>query len=570
MKYASHIFFSRPLLFALLAIGALGCLKYKDIPDCDMRAGFQVTQDTFICSGTSCEIQFTDSSEAFTGMEYEWDFRDGSQKVFAASPQHAFAPNNAAPYRVLLTVRLGEGCMDTFSRNIWVLDGGPAARFSTDKAMNMCFAKESVTFTNESENATSYVWNFGDNSSPLSANNKNPVTHTYSVAGTYSVTLTATGNGRTNTATVEVVVKVPTFLTPFTTGKSTANEVIIGIDEGSNGDFHIAICNGKVCFFPKFPASGTKPPNFPDGVSPLAYTSLAINNFKKTDHGYILIGNAAGASGGNRKFAYKVGLDFQGVTTLNLHPSSGAGGQDEGFDVAVSNSNGFLFCGRSSWTVQPEFNSTVFSSTPVDFSALQTVRPFLNEPSSYARAILNYGGGYLVAGLKKTSSGSVEAGMYKLKYDLSPVVNANTTWGSTNYFINDILPLQNGKYALVGNDADNGRIRVVDEDGAMSWDKPFSGWKITQAILTLDKRLIVVGKERGSGIETKMLWFELDLNTGERKGPAVTTLPTDFLLAEATCIAATSDGGFIIGGFGTDQSGKQQNILLKTDSKGNQ
>jgi len=44
-----------------------------------------------------------------------------------------------------------------------------------------------VQFTNTSKNATSYEWDFGDNSSAITAN----PTHTYSKSGTYVVTLTA-------------------------------------------------------------------------------------------------------------------------------------------------------------------------------------------------------------------------------------------------------------------------------------------------------------------------------------------------------------------------------------------
>jgi PKD repeat protein len=48
-----------------------------------------------------------------------------------------------------------------------------------------------VTFSNFSQNATSYSWNFGDGNT---STQENPV-HTYEEGGTYSVTLTATGAG---------------------------------------------------------------------------------------------------------------------------------------------------------------------------------------------------------------------------------------------------------------------------------------------------------------------------------------------------------------------------------------
>ena len=52
-----------------------------------------------------------------------------------------------------------------------------------------------VTFTNFSLNADTYAWDFGDGNT---STEKDP-THTYAEAGTYDVTLSATGNGETAT-----------------------------------------------------------------------------------------------------------------------------------------------------------------------------------------------------------------------------------------------------------------------------------------------------------------------------------------------------------------------------------
>ena len=50
-----------------------------------------------------------------------------------------------------------------------------------------------VSFTNFSQNADTYAWDFGDGNT---STEENP-THTYAEAGTYDVTLSATGNGET-------------------------------------------------------------------------------------------------------------------------------------------------------------------------------------------------------------------------------------------------------------------------------------------------------------------------------------------------------------------------------------
>ena len=60
-----------------------------------------------------------------------------------------------------------------------------------------------VTFSNFSQNATSYSWNFGDSNS---STEENPV-HTYDAAGSYTVELTATnadGKSATSSKTIEI------------------------------------------------------------------------------------------------------------------------------------------------------------------------------------------------------------------------------------------------------------------------------------------------------------------------------------------------------------------------------
>jgi|CXWL01.1.fsa_nt_gi PKD repeat protein len=68
-----------------------------------------------------------------------------------------------------------------------------------------------VTFINTSRNATSYLWNFGDGSSSVQSN----PTHTYTLDGTYPLSLKATGpNG------VDSICKLVTIEFPPAANKS--------------------------------------------------------------------------------------------------------------------------------------------------------------------------------------------------------------------------------------------------------------------------------------------------------------------------------------------------------------
>lgn len=62
---------------------------------------------------------------------------------------------------------------------------------------------ETIAFTNYSENATSYSWDFGDGNTSI---DEHP-TYSYSSEGTYTVTLTATGDGGkdTKTQSIEII-----------------------------------------------------------------------------------------------------------------------------------------------------------------------------------------------------------------------------------------------------------------------------------------------------------------------------------------------------------------------------
>ena len=85
----------------------------------------------------------------------------------------------------------GDICIDAIGVTTAAAPPAPVANFSG--APTTIDEGGSVSFTNQSSNASSYSWSFSGGS-PSSSNAANP-TVTYNSAGTYSVTLTATGAG---------------------------------------------------------------------------------------------------------------------------------------------------------------------------------------------------------------------------------------------------------------------------------------------------------------------------------------------------------------------------------------
>lgn len=88
----------------------------------------------------------------------------------------------------------------------------PIARYTLNKTA--VIPDETIDFTNTSENASSYLWDFGDGNTSTEENPK----HAYSSSGIFTVTLTVTGKGGKDSfkQTVEVSMTITgTWITTF-------------------------------------------------------------------------------------------------------------------------------------------------------------------------------------------------------------------------------------------------------------------------------------------------------------------------------------------------------------------
>jgi PKD repeat protein len=90
---------------------------------------------------------------------------------------------------------------------LYSCESEPVAQFSVENADPE--VGQEVIFTNQSDNATSFQWDFGDG---YISNDKHPV-HVYTATGTFDVIMTATSRkGLSDQATVTINVLVPTLL----------------------------------------------------------------------------------------------------------------------------------------------------------------------------------------------------------------------------------------------------------------------------------------------------------------------------------------------------------------------
>src|SRR5262249_18671920 len=131
-------------------------------------------------------VFFTNLSVA--ASNYAWDFGDGNASA-DASPSNTYT--NAGSFTVTL-VATGPGGTNTLSQtNLILVTSVPPPVVDFIAAPTIGPAPLTVAFTNLSTGAASYAWDFGDGHFSLITNPLN----TFSNAGSYTVSLVATGLG---------------------------------------------------------------------------------------------------------------------------------------------------------------------------------------------------------------------------------------------------------------------------------------------------------------------------------------------------------------------------------------
>jgi PKD repeat protein len=131
------------------------------------------------CAGQT--VTFTASADA---ANWQWDFGDGSTGT-GQVVTHQYAKADTIPYKVVLRTQCPVAGADS-SHQLITINGTPAAAFTaTPMSGNVPLT---VHFTDRSTFVpTGWEWNFGDGNQ---STEQNP-THTYTTAGSYTVSLTA-------------------------------------------------------------------------------------------------------------------------------------------------------------------------------------------------------------------------------------------------------------------------------------------------------------------------------------------------------------------------------------------
>ncbi|HVB03135.1 MAG TPA: PKD domain-containing protein [Chitinophagaceae bacterium] len=117
----------------------------------------------------------------------------------------------AGNYSVKLVNTFPGGCMDSITKNFSIA-ASPVAAFTASDSIS-CRSPFAVNFTDQSSNATSWNWNFGDG---LNATSQNP-SHTYSTLGTFDVKLlVSNASGCLDSVTKSGFIKISQPVVSFT------------------------------------------------------------------------------------------------------------------------------------------------------------------------------------------------------------------------------------------------------------------------------------------------------------------------------------------------------------------
>jgi PGF-pre-PGF domain-containing protein/uncharacterized repeat protein (TIGR02543 family) len=168
-------------------------------------------------------VSLTDTSDN-DPVIWSWNFGDGNTSS-AQDPTHTYV--SAGTYNVSLNATNPAGSNVTTQTAYITVYITPVANFSADVTSGT--APLSVSFTDLSNNTpTSWLWDFGDGSNSTS---QNP-THSYTVAGSYNVTLNATNAAGSNVS--EQTSYITVAAAPSSSGSSGSSGTRASVSQGQN------------------------------------------------------------------------------------------------------------------------------------------------------------------------------------------------------------------------------------------------------------------------------------------------------------------------------------------------
>lgn len=180
-------------------------------------AGFTVNNSAQPLAGNS--FDFTTTAPV-SGNTYFWDLGDGTTATTADVTGKSYSAQGT--YTIKQIVTTANGCKDSATQTVTVQPTPTQASFTINDPAQ-CVTGNLFLFTNTTTGSGPIAlhWDFGDGAF---VDNVSQAYHTYAAAGVYTVTLTGTGPGGTNSVSMQVTV-YPAANAGFTTTPDTAQAV---------------------------------------------------------------------------------------------------------------------------------------------------------------------------------------------------------------------------------------------------------------------------------------------------------------------------------------------------------
>jgi len=396
---------------------------------------------------------------------------------------------------------------------------GPVITASFTIANNNCTAICQVIFTNTSENAATYSWDFGDGS-PVSTE-INPK-HYYVKSGTYHVILTAFKNGQSDSDTQMVEIKRP--LIPYAIGTSK-NEFGTGLVQTGNG-------------------------------------------------GYVVAGSRDAEDGSTDVYLFKTDASRNVIWEKRF----GGSGNQVGNAIKPTSDGGYIIVGKTTTLAWGYDYDDVYLVRTDAAGNLLWEKTFTNTTNEAGEDVIQTGdGGFLITGISKAEGPATD--LLLIKTD----VQGNTLWekrlgtptgadaGYTIQQASDGNFIVGGYYNYGPGGVQPYMIKI-DNEGAIIWEQHTAGELafIFSVRETSDDGFIWAGVNGAGSSHWRGVITKTDENgvvEWSKKFPQ-----PGVLFNQIECVRQTSDGGYIMCGLmdesGYDSPARRQILVIKTDAAG--
>jgi len=191
VKFASLLI---PVFAVFLSIFLSNCKGHVEI--------FGITDSVINCSPPYVVYFYPDAEHRKKDLEYTWDFGDGVQS-HDQEAVHTYSDQGI--YEVTLSIKQNEA-FDSKTIPLYLTPDSTAPNAKWDYFLNTdsLWAPSKVFYLNDSEHATDFYWEFGDDST---SNLKVPEFHVFDTPGTYTTTLNAICSGDTSKFSRDMVIK---------------------------------------------------------------------------------------------------------------------------------------------------------------------------------------------------------------------------------------------------------------------------------------------------------------------------------------------------------------------------